>query len=127
MPSHFSAAQHWLREDGANQADAPPEPVRAGAEGGGADSADAQLSLAEWKAQQIQAKALSTRERLRDEYARQAARIELGDRCEIGGYKGEVVFLGDEVEGLPGGYWVGIRYDEPVGKNDGTIKGQVWV
>ncbi len=130
MPSDFSAAQHWLREpEGAKQADAPPEPGRAGepgTEGEGADGAAAQLSLAEWKAQQIQKKTLSTRERLRDEYAQQAARIELGDRCEIGGYKGEVVFLGDEVEGLPGGYWVGIRYDEPVGKNDGTVKGQVY-
>lgn len=81
--------------------------------------------LAEWKAQQIHEKAQSTRERLREDYAKQAARIKLGDRCEIGGYKGEVVFLGEEVPGLPGGFWVGIRYDEPVGRNDGTVKGQV--
>ena len=87
------------------------------------DTGDANLSLAEWKSQQVQKKAQSTRERLRDEYAKQAALIKLGDRCDIGGYKGEVVFIGDEVEGLPGGHWVGIRYDEPVGKNDGTIKG----
>jgi hypothetical protein len=92
------------------------------AEGG--DEEGAQMSLAEWKSQQMKQKAQSTRERLRDEYAKQAAQIKLGDRCEIGGYKGEVAFLGDAIEGLPGGFWIGIRYDQPVGKNDGTVKGR---
>ena len=82
-----------------------------------------QVSLAEWKNEQIKKKAESTRERLRQAYAKQAALIKLGDRCQIGGHRGIVAFLGDEVEGLPGGFWVGIRYDEPVGKNDGTVKG----
>ena len=102
---------------------APASPRPAPGLGDGAASEARQVSLAEWKNEQIKKKAESTRERLRQAYAKQAALIKLGDRCQIGGHRGIVAFLGDEVEGLPGGFWVGIRYDEPVGKNDGTVKG----
>lgn len=53
----------------------------------------------------------------------EAATIELGSRCEVeGGKRGLVQYVG-KVEGLPMGLWVGVQYDEPVGKNDGSIKG----
>jgi len=56
--------------------------------------------------------------------AEEAKGISVGARCEVypGSKRGEVMYVG-KVEGLPLGYWVGIKYDEPIGKNDGTIKG----
>ncbi|EFN54851.1 hypothetical protein CHLNCDRAFT_17401, partial [Chlorella variabilis] len=53
-----------------------------------------------------------------------AAAIQVGSRCEVdGGKRGTVHYVG-HVEGLPLGHWVGVQYDEPVGKNDGSIKGR---
>jgi len=54
-----------------------------------------------------------------------AATIKKGDRCECakGGKKrGEVMYVG-KPEFAPG-WWIGIKYDEPLGKNDGTAKGK---
>ncbi len=49
--------------------------------------------------------------------------VEVGMRCEVsGGRRGEVAFVGKTVVGC--GYWVGVKYDEPVGKNDGSVKGE---
>eukprot|EP00887_Chlorella_sp_A99_P007607 scaffold20.g7607.t1 len=56
--------------------------------------------------------------------AAEAAAVEVGVRCEVeGGRRGAVRYVG-HCEGLPKGWWVGVQYDEPVGKNDGSIKGQ---
>jgi len=61
-----------------------------------------------------------------DAQAAEVAGVEVGQRCEVapGAKRGEVMFVGKDVEGLPLGWWVGIKYDEPVGKNDGAVKGK---
>eukprot|EP00899_Mesostigma_viride_P007753 jgi/Mesvir1/1697/Mv21157-RA.1 len=53
-----------------------------------------------------------------------AAAIQVGQRCEVtpGGNRGEVMFVG-KCDKLGHGYWVGIKFDEPVGKNDGSVNG----
>ena len=56
--------------------------------------------------------------------------IEAGRRCQLlpeesDGRRGAVRFVG-EVSELPGEgvVWVGVEVDEPVGRNDGTVKGR---
>jgi len=46
-------------------------------------------------------------------------------RCEVrpGTRRGAVAFVGEIPELGTGGYWIGIVFDEPVGKTDGTTKG----
>eukprot|EP00794_Sanderia_malayensis_P020457 gene20457-22473_t len=69
-----------------------------------------------------------------DERARQkelheeelAKSMKIGNRCEICVPKqpkrrGTVMYIG--LPDFKPGYWVGIKYDEPLGKNDGTVKG----
>lgn len=52
------------------------------------------------------------------------AAMKVDDRCEInpGGKRGAVKFIG-KIPAIAPGYFVGVQYDEPVGKNDGTVKG----
>jgi tubulin-folding cofactor B len=44
-----------------------------------------------------------------------------GDRCQVepGARRGSVSYVG-KVPDLGGGYWIGVTFDEPVGKTDGT-------
>eukprot|EP00189_Rhodosorus_marinus_P003896 CAMPEP_0113964752 /NCGR_PEP_ID=MMETSP0011_2-20120614/7333_1 /TAXON_ID=101924 /ORGANISM="Rhodosorus marinus" /LENGTH=252 /DNA_ID=CAMNT_0000977127 /DNA_START=87 /DNA_END=845 /DNA_ORIENTATION=+ /assembly_acc=CAM_ASM_000156 len=51
--------------------------------------------------------------------------FKVGDRCEVspGQRRGTIRFVGVADE-FPAGYWVGIEYDEPVGRNDGEAKGK---
>ncbi|GAB2227930.1 hypothetical protein Drorol1_Dr00009759, partial [Drosera rotundifolia] len=50
--------------------------------------------------------------------------IKVGDRCQVepGERRGVVKFIG-RAENLGRGFWVGIQYDEPLGKHDGMVKG----
>ncbi|CAO3623177.1 unnamed protein product [Cunninghamella echinulata] len=57
-----------------------------------------------------------------------AKKIKVGDRCKVQQNEdgmvqrlGTVQFIG-ETQFQPG-IWVGIKYDEPLGKNDGSVKG----
>ena len=54
-----------------------------------------------------------------------ACKISVGQRVIVdpGQRAAEVMFIGKIAEIAPG-YWVGVYYDEPVGKNDGSIKGR---
>lgn len=51
--------------------------------------------------------------------------IKIGLRCSVspGDRRGEVCFIG-MVDGLAGGYWIGVKLDEPLGRNDGSINGR---
>lgn len=61
-------------------------------------------------------------------------KIKVGDRCEVerttGPARGTVRFVGEaEMPATksghkPGGIWVGVQYDEPVGANDGSVEGK---
>lgn len=46
--------------------------------------------------------------------------IKVGDRCQVepGEKRGVVKFVG-QAETLGPGFWIGVQYDEPLGKHDG--------
>lgn len=62
------------------------------------------------------------REKQLEEEKKLAESTVIGSRCKVtvpnsAEKRGTVMYTG-EVEGLSG-YWVGVKYDEPLGKNDG--------
>ncbi|EMG48588.1 alp11 Cell polarity protein alp11 [Candida maltosa Xu316] len=70
----------------------------------------------------------SLQEKLNSENEEKLRDMKVGQRCRIinieGERRGEVKFIG-KIESLDKGkdVWVGIEFDEPVGKNDGSIDG----
>lgn len=58
-------------------------------------------------------------------YSTLAEKISVGDRClcQPGDRLGTVRYVGC-IAGLKSGFWVGVEFDEPVGKSDGSVKGQ---
>lgn len=44
-------------------------------------------------------------------------------QTEPGGRNARVMYVG-QVPGMPAGYWIGVQYDDKVGKNDGTAGGR---
>jgi len=53
--------------------------------------------------------------------------IEAGKRCRVGkddSRRGEVMYVGEVKEIPGGGKWIGVKLDEPVGKNDGSLGGK---
>lgn len=55
------------------------------------------------------------------------AGIEVNMRCEVqpGARRGVVMFVGEIAELGSGGYWVGVKFDEPLGTSNGMVKGKV--
>jgi tubulin-specific chaperone B len=59
-----------------------------------------------------------------DSYKEEADKIQVGNRCQCspGERLGTVRYVG-RIGALKAGWWIGVEFDEPVGKGDGSVKG----
>ncbi len=77
-----------------------------------------------WKARNIPQKEAPEGEKVEEKYDETTvANIKVGNRFETLDdvkSRGEVKYVGKTV--LGGGQWVGVQYDEPLGKHNGTVK-----
>ncbi|XP_060526801.1 tubulin-folding cofactor B [Cylas formicarius] len=69
------------------------------------------------------------KKQMEQEEKKLAESIEAGLRCKVSvanapSRLGTVMYSGT-VEGLQG-YWIGVKYDEPLGKHNGTVKGKTY-
>ncbi|TYG74188.1 hypothetical protein E1A91_D04G155000v1 [Gossypium mustelinum] len=63
------------------------------------------------------------RNKMSDDYMEDlCTNIKVGDRCEVdpGEKRGVVKYVG-RAEALGPGFWIGVQYDEPLGKHDGML------
>jgi len=60
-----------------------------------------------------------------DDYMREEAQVlQVGSRCQVkeSGFRGVIKYVGTVSESAEG-WWVGVKLDEPLGKNDGSTGG----
>ncbi|CAI2354779.1 unnamed protein product [Caenorhabditis sp. 36 PRJEB53466] len=84
-------------------------------------------SVRAWKKKIQEEQGVAPVEKEGDRANEEAAKgIKVGDRCEVTvgaqmARRGEIAFVGTAK--FKDGLWVGVKYDEPVGKNDGSVAG----
>eukprot|EP00050_Salpingoeca_kvevrii_P022987 m.135921 g.135921 ORF g.135921 m.135921 type:complete len:241 (+) comp9897_c0_seq1:1349-2071(+) len=77
--------------------------------------------------EELVAKREAEKQAVDDEQRKAAELIHVNDRCEVvipgtgGPRRGTVRYVGHT--DFQSGWWIGVQYDEPVGKNDGSVKG----
>jgi tubulin-folding cofactor B len=83
--------------------------------------------MAQQQAEMLKAGVALPTELHAESYKEAADKMKVGDRCEVfpGDRLGEVKYVG-RCGGLKAGYWIGVEYDEPVGKNNGSAGGHVY-